>query len=80
MTITVLAFGITRDICGQRRFTLDLPEKTSSDALLAILQEKYPPLRQLSSLLVAVNESYADPGHVLADGDEVALIPPVSGG
>lgn len=80
MTITVLAFGITRDICGQRRFTLDLPDTTRCDELLAILQEKYPPLRQLSSLLLAVNETYADPGVVLADGDEVALIPPVSGG
>lgn len=44
------------------------------------LLESYPALRELSSLMIAVNEAYADEQTVLEAGDEVVLIPPVSGG
>lgn len=78
--VTVMTFGIARSICGERRFALQVPANTTGDGLLFILKEKYPALNALISLQLAVNEEYAASGLVLRQGDEVALIPPVSGG
>ena len=45
------------------------------------MRRRYPGLTpDASALVVAVNQEYADHDYVLSDGDEVALIPPVSGG
>ena len=41
---------------------------------------RFPKFKELSSLLVAVNDEYAEPGKVLYGNEEIALIPPVSGG
>ena len=78
--VNILAFGIARDICGTRAFELVLPSPCSTEALLQILQEKYPALAQLASCSLAVNASYVQETQLLSDGDEVAIIPPVSGG
>jgi len=40
----------------------------------------YPKMKALTSLLIAVNEEYGDETHILSERDEIALIPPVSGG
>lgn len=79
----VLLFGITRDIVGSD--TLDVSsfgeESTKSVASLKLhLSKLYPDLNKLSSLAIAVNNEYADADVVLSNDDEVALIPPVSGG
>ena len=79
----VLLFGVTKDIIGSSildvsNFTTNT-EKTVGD-LYTYLQEKYPELKKLSSLAIAVNSAYAEHNITLKETDEVALIPPVSGG
>ncbi len=79
MTISVLTFGIARQITGG---TVVLPHTDVPNAasLLQLMKEKYPALANLRSLAVAVNGQYADAATSIQPGDEVALIPPVSGG
>ena len=76
MEITVRLFAMLRERAGTSQVTLDLPEGARvSDALdsLAGLAEGLP-------LVMAVNREYADADQLLAADDELALIPPVSGG
>jgi molybdopterin converting factor subunit 1 len=79
--IHVLCFAVTREIVGGERTTLTLPDGSRAGAALAALCRTHPGLESVrGTLRLAVNESYADPGTALADGDVLALIPPVSGG
>ncbi|SDK77426.1 molybdopterin synthase sulfur carrier subunit [Catalinimonas alkaloidigena] len=80
MELNLLLFGITREVVGASQLPYTLPEAATVDALLAQLRNDYPPLQKLTSLLVAVNSEYAEPDQVLHPSDEIALIPPVSGG
>lgn len=73
------AFGITRDIMGGRDKVVELEGQTVAD-LRAELLKNYPDLGSLRSLMVAVNNVYAEDTTLLSDDDEIALIPPVSGG
>jgi molybdopterin synthase catalytic subunit/molybdopterin converting factor small subunit len=78
--ITVKLFAAAADAVGARRLEGDWAGRTPTD-LLAELQERYPRLAPLVPVLgVAINREYASPDQVLQEGDEVALIPPVSGG
>ena len=81
MKIRVKLFAVVKDVVGQREVVVDLPEGTTAGSLLERFIAEHPRLRELgSSLVLAVNREYAEPGRVLAEGDEVAFIPPVSGG
>ena len=81
MRLNILLFGITKDIIGSQTLELEVASNTYTVAdLLENLSEQYPSLQKLSSLLVAVNEEYAQPTTVIQADDEIALIPPVSGG
>jgi molybdopterin converting factor subunit 1 len=80
MEINLKLFGITRDILGKSEERILIENKISVKNLLEDLKLKYPSLADISSILVAVNNEYADAEMLLADNDEVALIPPVSGG
>ncbi len=76
MEVTVRLFAMLRERAGVPELTLDLPDGARvSDALDSLegLAEGIP-------LVMAVNREYADAGRVLDPGDELALIPPVSGG
>lgn len=75
----VKAFGITKDILGVRESVIEIKGQTVAD-LRQELIEKYPELVGLRSLLIAVNDTYAEDALVLSEKDEIALIPPVSGG
>lgn len=81
--MTVLLFGITRDITGEESLSIPGPDaeqlKNVRD-LKAYLVRKFPELDRLSSLAIAVNQSYAGEEDPLGETDEIALIPPVSGG
>jgi molybdopterin synthase sulfur carrier subunit len=81
--MTILLFGITRDIVGQGELSLSGPGasdlRTVGD-LKSHLIERYPELNKLSSLAIAVNQSYAEDKDPVGESDEIALIPPVSGG
>lgn len=74
----ILLFGIAKDIAGAPVITVD--GITSVVALKTWLYTKYPSLEQLRSLMIAVNKVYANDEDVLQPEDEIAVIPPVSGG
>ena len=78
--LEVMAFGITRDIVGQTLFQVDLPTGSSVGDLRTHLLATYPDLAKLTSLLIAVEQEYGDAERILTGGEEIALIPPVSGG
>jgi molybdopterin converting factor subunit 1 len=80
MQVTIKAFGITREIVNGREITLEMPEGTTVADLKKILYQRFPRLEALSSLFIAINAEYAQDEHLLKQGSEVALIPPVSGG
>jgi len=80
MKIQILLFGIARDIVGQSKLELDYEEQIDVKSFKQILQEKYPKMSDLSYFKVAINQEFAGDNEVLHEGDEVALIPPVSGG
>lgn len=77
--IKIKAFGITKEILAGREVMLSFEGQTVAD-LRAHLFAGYPALASLRSLLIAVNNTYAEDSLVISPGDEVALIPPVSGG
>lgn len=84
--MTILLFGITRDIIGSPSLSLTnltathkkIPKTVKE--LRKFLGNAYPELNKLSSLAIAVNNSYADDHVEINIYDEIALIPPVSGG
>ncbi len=75
----VRAFGVTKDLLGGREAIIEVPGNTVG-ALRQELAERYPDLLGLKSLYIAVNSDYAEEDRVLGPDDEIALIPPVSGG
>ena len=80
MRLKVLAFGIAKDIFGNTSIELELRERASTQSLKSALEEQYPRLKKLASYLVAVNSEYANDEVLLNERDEIAIIPPVSGG
>ena len=80
MKITVLLFGIIRDLIGENTLKLDLEKAISIGQFKQDLLKKYDNLQQYSNFSIAVNEEYVDLNYALQPNDVVALIPPVSGG
>ena len=81
MQVDLLFFGVLKDVFGAERDSLEIaPGATVADLLDRLRQRVASSPAVLRSLAVAVNREYAQPGTLLADGDEVALLPPVSGG
>jgi molybdopterin synthase sulfur carrier subunit len=80
MILKILTFGIARDIVGSSTFNFDAPEGITVAELKQKLLDHYPTFGNLSSLLIAVNEDYGDDETVIFERDDIALIPPVSGG
>jgi molybdopterin converting factor subunit 1 len=81
MRVRVLFFGILRELAHKGSDEIELPEGVSVRDVLAHYQVRIPQLKDsLSSLALAVNEQYAGPDTKLNENDEVALLPPVSGG
>lgn len=76
----VLAFGIVKDIFSNSMIHVDLKDDATINELKTLLEEKYPRLKLLGSYMIAVNNEYASINEVIHEGDEVAIIPPVSGG
>lgn len=80
MIINILAFGIVKEIMGSSVVGIDLSENPTTSELKNVLETSYPRLKQLSSYLLAVNNEYVTTDLVLNPKDEIAIIPPVSGG
>jgi molybdopterin converting factor subunit 1 len=79
MTVRVLFFAYLRERCGTRETTVELPERALVGDVWQVLRHRYPGLAA-ERLRFAVNRAYVDNTHPLHDNDELALIPPVSGG
>ena len=83
MRVQVVPFGLLKDWLGHSAATVELPDGASVAKLLECLRATLParaPADSLRGIAVSVNAEYAQASHVLHDGDEVGLLPPVSGG
>lgn len=80
-TVRVLLFGAAADRAGVRETELPPPQTASLDELWSSLADRYPELSPMrETLAFAVNGEYATSRASVAPGDEVAVLPPVSGG
>ena len=81
MTVTVLYFAHYQDVAGVRGEPWNLPEAACLADLARAVEQRYP---SLTGLLdhgrAAVNAAFADSGTILSNGDEIAWMPPMSGG
>ncbi len=81
MQVRVLFFGMLKDLVGKPADEIELPNGASVRDVLTLYESQIPRLKDaLPSLALAVNQQYAGPDTKLRAGDEVALLPPVSGG
>lgn len=81
LSIDVLLFSVLRERVGKPELRLTLSAPATAGDALAALGERYPAIRDYAPIVrLALNEAYAPPETALADGDELALITPVSGG
>jgi molybdopterin synthase catalytic subunit len=79
--VRVLFFGVLRDITGMREDVVSVDEGSRLDTVYQHYAARFPRLRDISSSLVlALNQQFSEPAAALSDGDEVAFLPPVSGG
>jgi molybdopterin converting factor subunit 1 len=79
MRVRVLYFGVLKDVMGHGDALMDVADGASVAMLLELHRESRAN-SVWDSIAVAVNQEYARASNVLKDGDEVALLPPVSGG
>ncbi len=81
MRIRMRYFAALREATGREAETLELPAGASIAVAREALQARYPALaRVLPRCAAARNQAYVDAESALADGDELAFIPPVGGG
>ncbi len=81
MRIRVLFFGMLKDLAGIPEDRLEVPEGATAGAVFDRYAERFPRMREMaSSIVMARNHEFTPASQALADGDEVAFLPPVSGG
>ncbi len=80
MKIEVLLFASYREKAGVGRLALALGDGATVGDMAEAMRARFPGLPEPERIVVAVNNEYQEHDFVLSDGDEVALIPPVSGG
>ena len=79
--VTALLFGQAREWVGSASLDLTLEAPATVESAFIMLKSRQPRLAEMErSLLFAVNEEYASLSHPLSDGDQLAVLPPVSGG
>ena len=81
MNIEVTFFALYRERVGKNKYTVRLPEMANVADLVAEIRGQFPLIAPPSvNIVVAVKTEYAEETDILYDGDDVCLIPPVSGG
>lgn len=81
MQVTIRYFAIVRETVGRTEETRELPEGTTVGELLDRLIAEHPRIGGMRrSLMLMVDQEYVEPDHVLRDGAEFVMVPPVSGG
>ena len=77
---SIYCFGVARRVTGAAEVTLPLGAGATVADLRAAVHAAYPAFAELAPFAVARNQAYATDDEALQPGDELALIPPVSGG
>lgn len=81
MRARVLFFGILKEVVGKPSDDADFPDGANLGSVFDAYAERFPALRQMAGSIVAArNHEFADFSTAISDGDEVAFLPPVSGG
>lgn len=81
MKVKVLYFASAREATEKTGEVLELPEGSTTAALVELLEKNYWRLSfKESKISIAINKTYCREETELKDGDEIALIPPISGG
>ena len=80
MLVTVVFLASYREIAGTATARIALAAGSTVSELIAQVCAQFPGLPDSERIVAAVNNEYREPDYILDDGDEVALIPPVSGG
>jgi molybdopterin synthase catalytic subunit len=81
MEIQVLFFGLLKDVCGRSEDRLEVPAGADTGFVFDHYKSLYPKLGDMAaSIVIARNQEFTTRSQALADGDEIALLPPVSGG
>ena len=80
MKIKLIAYGIAKDILKSKEKVWEIGSDETIESFKENLLQEYPSFAMLSKLSFAVGEEYREDSFLLKDGDEVVIIPPVSGG
>src|SRR5438045_1994611 len=80
LELAVRLFASAREALGASTLTVDLPAEATVGRLAEELRSHYPSLAQLPAMVISVNYEYASDDFLLKPGDEIAVIPSVSGG
>ena len=81
MKVTVKYFAVCHEMLNRSEEEMELPEGSTVNTILKQLEDEWPEIAEFYEVMqMAVNWEYATENTELADGDEVALIPPVTGG
>ena len=80
MKYKINLFGVTKDIVGNNVIEVEMGQLSDVQTVLEKLKTNFPKLQAIKSLIIAVNSEYAEGDLLLNEQDEIALIPPVSGG
>jgi sulfur-carrier protein len=81
ISINLLYFAFVKDKTGVEFDLLDLPSDTSVKSLIHLILEKHPALSNIIDMIqISVNYKIVDVDTILKDGDEIAFLPPISGG
>lgn len=76
----VLCFGVAKDIVGKSSLEVDFSRITSVELLRNHLNKEFPEFKDYAKYRIAVNQSFAQEQDPISSQDEIAIIPPVSGG
>ena len=81
MQVRTLFFGMLKDLVGRGTDLIDLPEHATLGDVVSHYEKLIPRLGELAaSIAISINQEFAGPDSNLKDGDEIAFLPPVSGG
>ena len=82
MMIKVRFFSMLKKKVDKEEASLSVPENTSVYQLKNILKNEFPSIAEFidKNIMISVNQEFADKNTIIKDGDEVALLPPFSGG
>jgi molybdopterin synthase catalytic subunit len=80
VVVRVRLFAVMAQRAGAQEVAVDVPPGGTVAAAVDAVRRRFPGMPWPAGTMTAVNQDYAGPDRALADGDEVAVIPPVSGG